>query len=94
MDQTTYVYNLSEQLKVFQTIQSVVFDGVSGGTIEKIFDRAMNPALNVEILIVDIGTNDLDNGNCPLVAATKLIVFGLHLLRTTNVKSIVDCSTF
>ena len=85
---TTY----AEQLQVSQTIQSVVFDGVSGGTIEFFFDRAINAAPNVEILIVDIGTNDLDNGHCPLVAATKLIDFDLHQLRTTKVKSIVYCS--
>ena len=62
--------------------------------VKKIFERALNAAQKVSMLIVDIGSNDFYNGQCPLMEATKLIDFALHLLRTTQILSIVFCSIF
>ena len=64
-------------LKQSRALYSMVYQEVQ---LNFFFDRFINAAPNVEILIVDI------------VAATKLIDFGLHLFRTTKVKSIVYCS--
>ena len=50
--------------------------------------------MEADAITLNMGSNEIDNGACPLEEATKLVSFGHDLMQHTNVKSVVFCSVF
>ena len=84
--------NLAEALRVSQTIDFVKLIGISGGLIQNCIAVTNKKAKEADVIILDIGSNDIDNGACPLEEATKLVSVAHDLVQHTKLKSVVFCS--